>query len=61
MCVNRRFAVIDSVKGNNFLQKLHCCARETGDRTKKMSGQNVDVCRRVDLQNKRSQLSNRDS
>ena len=45
--VNRRFAVVDSVKGNGFLQKLHCCAHETGDRTERVSCQNVDVCQRV--------------
>ena len=56
---NRRFAVVDSVRGNGFLQKLRCCARETGDMTEKTSYQNLDVCQRV--QNKRSHLSNLDS
>ena len=26
---------IDSVGGNGFLQKLHCCTHETGDSTEK--------------------------
>ena len=41
---NRRFAIVDSVSGNGFLQKLCCYARETGDRTEKRSCQNVGVC-----------------
>ena len=27
--------VVDSVRGNGFLQKLHCCARETGQRKRR--------------------------